>query len=539
MNIRLVLRKLGIVAFLLGGSMFFCLPWGLSALGGKPEYENKGLFALVLSMGISFLIGAILRRLGKGAQGTLFRREGIAIVGLSWILAMILGALPYLLSGSHRAVGIPMSICDALFESTSGFSTSGASIMNELENPALLPRCILFWRSMTHFLGGLGIMVLFVAILGQGTAGKTVMRTEMPGPKTASPQSKMQQTAWFLAYVYLGLNAVLIILLLAEGLTLFDSMAYAFGTIATGGFSPHNASVGHYAIDTNLNAPLIEYTLIVFMILGGTNFMLYYWCFLGRPGKLLKNTEWRAFLGIVLFSTLVIWGTGWMNDDFDQYGMSNVRPIPALTGASEHGERVPVPTETEIRFSLFQVVSIITTTGYVTDEFTTWNPCSRGILLLLMFFGSCAGSTAGGVKIIRVVLGVKILGLEIEKFFRPNVVRSLRLDGEPLSDAMRSSILVYFLAYIAVFSLSVLLVLGVESHFSPFDRQITTDHQFMDSISCTLSALNNVGPARGSTENFADFTEFSKFVFTSLMMLGRLEMFVLFSIFSPSFWRKM
>lgn len=535
MNIKLVLQKLSVVAFLIGGSMFFCIPWGISSSGGKTVYESNGLIALLVSIGVCFALGFLLRKFGRHAHGTLFRREAIAIVGLSWIMATILGALPYLVSGSQRAEGIPMNVFDAIFESQSGFSTSGASIISELENPETLPRCILFWRSMTHFLGGLGIMVLFVAILGQGSAGKAIMRTEMPGPKSNNPQAKMQQTAWFLAYVYLGLNAVLIVILLCEGMTLFDAMAHSFGAIATGGFSTYNASIGHYANDTDLNAPLIEYTLVLFMFLGGTNFMLFYWCFIGQAGKLSGNAEWKAYAAIIMLATFAIFFTGRYNGDFDRFGMIEDRPIPALSQYEEEN----IPIETEFRTSLFQVVSLITTTGYGTDEYANWNPFSRGVLLLLMFFGSCAGSTAGGVKIIRIILGFKILKLEIEKFYRPNVVRSLRLDGVPLNEDMRSSLLVYFLAYMIIFAVSVLLVLGVESHFSPHEKSITIEHEFMNAISCTVSSLNNVGPAFGSTSNFGEFTSFSKFLFTWLMMFGRLEMFVVLSLFTPSFWRKM
>ncbi|MCA9102340.1 MAG: TrkH family potassium uptake protein, partial [Planctomycetales bacterium] len=243
MNLRLVVRQLGTVSLLIAGAMLFSLPWALGETGAP---RTNGLVGLGVSIAVCVAAGLAMRHWGRGIQVKLYRKESMAIVGLSWILATILGALPFLFSGTERETGVPMNVADALFESQSGFSTTGATVLTNLEDPEMVPRSILFWRSTTHFLGGLGIMVLFVAMLGQGSAGKALMRAEMPGPSSDSPITRMQHTAWLLCVVYVVLNMVLTAILWLEGLSVFDALCHAFGTMATGGFSTYNASLGHF-----------------------------------------------------------------------------------------------------------------------------------------------------------------------------------------------------------------------------------------------------------------------------------------------------
>jgi len=251
MNLTLLCKLLGLVAVLLGGTMAFSLPWALE----NWEVERHGFFGLLGAMAVCFVVAGVLRFIGRREHGQLFRKEAMAVVGLSWILATVLGALPFVFSGTCRAPGVPMTPVDAMFEAQSGFSTTGATVLTELEDPTVVPRCILFWRSSTHLLGGLGIIVLFVAILGQGSAGKALMRAEMPGPSQSTPQARMQHTAWVLFVIYACLNVVLTLFLLLEGLSLFDSLCHAFGTMATGGFSTYNASVGHFASSPTSTTP--------------------------------------------------------------------------------------------------------------------------------------------------------------------------------------------------------------------------------------------------------------------------------------------
>ncbi len=537
MNYRLLSKLLGLVANLIGGTMVFSLPWAFF----EGDYwsvsrERDGFLGLVAAIAVCLVVGAVFRRLGREAEGQLFRREAMAVVGLSWVLATVLGGLPFWFSATERAPDVRMSLVDSMFESQSGFSTTGATVLSELQDPEMVPRCILFWRSSTHYLGGLGIIVLFVAILGQGSAGKALMRAEMPGPSHSTPQARMQHTAWVLFLIYSGLNGVLAVALWMQKIPLFDSLCHAFGTMATGGFSTYNASVGHFATDPNLNGPMIEMTIIAFMVLAGTNFMLLYLMLIRQPGKLLGDLEWRTYMGIILTVTAVVLAAGLVHGDFDQYGTSDV----AIDGGQADGSD-EYPVFHGVRYSLFQVVSIMTTTGFCTDEFENWNSLSVGLLLTLMFIGGCAGSTGGGMKVIRHVLFVKVLRLETEQAFHPSVVRPLRIAGEPVEDqSLRKTILVYFSLVLIIFMASWLFTLGVEpdSTWTVYEHDV--DHKLIDSASCVAATLNNIGPGLGlvgARQNYGAFSVPTKLLFIWLMMLGRLEIFVILVLFVPSFWR--
>lgn len=536
MNYRLLSKLLGLVASLIGATMVFSLPWAFLEGDWANSRERSGFFGLLGAIAICLIVGAMLRRFGRNAQGQLFRKEAMAVVGLSWVLATILGGLPFWLSGTYRTPEIHMSLVDAMFESQSGFSTTGATVLSELQDPELVARCILFWRSSTHYLGGLGIIVLFVAILGQGSAGKALMRAEMPGPSHSTPQARMQHTAWVLFLIYSGLNGVLALALWLQKIPLFDSLCHAFGTMATGGFSTYNASVGHFTTDPNLNGTMIEMTIVAFMILAGTNFMLLYWMLIRQPGKLFGDLEWRSYMAIIVTVTAIVLVAGLIHGDFDQYGTSNLAINGGQADRSEHARIFD-----GFRYSLFQVVSIMTTTGFCTDEFEKWNSLSVGLLLTLMFIGGCAGSTGGGMKVIRHLLIVKVLKLETEQAFHPRVVRPLRIAGEPVEDqSLRKSILVYFGLVTVIFVASWLFTLGVEpdSTWTVYEHDV--DHKLIDSASCVAATLNNIGPGLGvvgARQNYGGFSVPSKLLFIWLMMLGRLEIFVILVLFVPSFWR--
>ncbi len=541
MNFRLLCKMLGVVAALVGGTMAFSLPWALPAFGGNWTHESPGFFGLLGAMLICFLVGALLSYLGRGPQGQLFRKEAMAVVGLTWVLATLLGALPYLFSSTQRGPGRAMSPVDAMFEAQSGFSTTGATVLTELEDPALVPRCILFWRSSTHFLGGLGIIVLFVAILGQGSAGKALMQAEMPGPSQSSQQARIQHTAWVLFFIYAGLNAILTFLLLLQGLSIFDSLCHAFGTMATGGFSTYNASVGHFQYVPGLNAPRIEMTIVVFMVLAGTNFMLLYFVALGKLSRLWADVEWRTYVLILLVVTLLVVGFGLRAGDF-----------AGPNGMKHESEGGPAASESQpeaaarqgaaaVRYGLFQVVSIMTTTGFCTADFDRWNSFGRGVLLLLMFVGACAGSTGGGMKVIRHILFVKILHLELEQAFHPSVVRPLRLAGEPVPEQdLRRQILVYYGLIMAICAVSWLFTITFEPDATWTGHGQHAEHKLVDAASCVAATLNNIGPGFGvigATRNYTNFQWYTKLLFIWLMMLGRLELYVILVLFSPRFWR--
>ncbi len=536
MNYRLLSRLLGLITNLIGAAMLFSLPWALLEGDWSMPRERDGFFGLLAAIAVCLVVGAILRRLGHKAQGQLFRKEAMAVVGLAWVLATVLGGLPYLFSGTLRAPHVRMDLADAMFESQSGFSTTGATVLTDVQDPTMIPRCILFWRSSTHYLGGLGIIVLFVAILGQGSAGKALMRAEISGQSHATPQARVQHTAWVLFLIYNGLNAALTLALCVQGVPLFDSLCHSFGTMATGGFSTYNASVGHFATDPDLNGTVIETTIVVFMVLAGTNFMLLYWLLIGRSGKLFSDAEWRTYIAIILIATAIILVSGLVYGDFDRYGTSDI----AVNSATDSQPQT-YPVFLGLRYSLFQVVSLITTTGFCTDEFEKWNALSVGILLVLMYIGGCAGSTGGGIKVIRHILFVKILRLEVEQAFHPRVVRPLRIAGEPLEDqSVRKSIMVYFGLILIISVASWLFIVGVEPDHTWTSGGHDVDHKLIDSAGCVAATLNNIGPGLGlvgARQNFGSFSAPSKLLFTWLMMLGRLEIFAILVLFVPGFWR--
>lgn len=537
MNYRVLSRTLGIICLLFAITMLFSLPWAHPSLGYRQhlqlaelEFETRGFFALLGSSLLSAACGIVLIWFGRHSRvQQLFRKEAMAIVGLSWILATILGALPYLLAGTQIGVDRPMTLVDALFESQSGFSTTGATVLTDLEDPSLVPHCILFWRSSTHFLGGLGIVVLLVAFLGQAAGGKAIMRAEITGPTKDSQFSRTQKTAGVFASIYVVANGILAILYWLSGMSPFDALCHAFGTMATGGFSTYNASLGHF------NSGLVEYITIVFMVLAGMNFALIWSAVNGQFQRIWRDTEWRVYLGIILTVTLAVIGFGLLNNDFE--GASSAERLGSAA-----------------RDSLFQVVSIMTTTGYGTDDYDQWNNFGRGVLLLLMFIGGCAGSTGGGMKVIRHVLLAKILRLELELSYHPRVVRPLNMNGQAIDNHdLRRHILVYFGLVAAVFSCAwlVLITFEPDTQWNPaieentaaevVAEEDTLDRKLIDCASAVAATLHNIGPGYGvlgPTQNYAGFAPGSKLLFTFLMMLGRLEMFSILVLFLPAFWRK-
>ncbi len=526
MNYRLLSRTLGIICSLFAVTMLFSLPWAYPGLGHRihPDIplpqatEWQGIRGLLASCLISAAVGGLLMWLGRGEKGQkLFRKEAMATVGLAWMLATILGGLPYLLSDTKTAVDTPITIADALFESQSGFSTTGATILTNLEDPSLVPHCILFWRSSTHFLGGLGIVVLLVAILGQGASGKAMMRAEITGPTKDSSFSRMQQTATVFATIYVVLNLVLAVIYWLCGMSVFDALCHAFSTMATGGFSTYNASLGHF------DSMWIEYITVLFMILAGTNFTLLLLVVTGQWQRMVNDIEWRFYIGIIVVVTAAVMVFGLWSNNFAQAGSA-------------------------LRYSLFQVVSVMTTTGYVTQDFDLWNNFGRGVLLLLMFVGGCAGSTAGGMKVIRHVLLAKILRLELELAYRPNVIRPLMVGDQKMDDVnLRKHILVYFAIVVSLCAGSWLMLITTEPDqqwlAKPFaaGQGNMLDHKLLDCASAIAATLHNVGPGLGvvgPTANYAGFSPWSKLLFVFLMMLGRLEMFSILVLFLPAFWRR-
>ena len=523
MNWLLLCRMLGLLGALVGGSMIFSLPWAFPACGETSTFESDGFYGLLASILCSLAIGGTLYWVGRSAKdASMLRKEALAIVGLGWLLAGILGALPFLFSGtqtttpgpSDTPIVIPLGLSDSLFESISGFTTTGASVLTHLESngdPTTpdVPRCILFWRSFTHWLGGMGIIVLFVAILRRlGGGGKALLRGEVPGPMSETVRPRVQQAAMVMWAIYVAISVLLAVVLTVEGMSLFDALCHTFGTMATGGFSTKDASVGAFA------SGWIDWTIILFMILAGTNFSLYHLALsrhqLWRTFR--RDTEFRVYLALLCSATLLLTASVYSNADDTSLYQS-------------------------FRAAAFQATAIMTTTGFATADFDQWSDFSRGLLLMLMFIGGCAGSTGGGLKVVRFILFAKIVRLEIEQAFRPNVVRPLRLAGVAIDKAQRHQVVVYFCLVLLIFLVSWMLLLVIqpgtawEGHES--DRLI-------DTASAVAATLNNIGPGLGvfgPTQNYAFLTPQSKILLSVLMLMGRLELFAILVLFVPSFWR--
>lgn len=530
MNKLLICRLLGLIALLIGASMALSLPWAFPLFGQTDQFEARSFWALFGAMAVCGAVGAVLMYLGHKAKGArLLRKEAMAVVGLSWLLATALGALPFWFSATCRGLDasgdrIHMDLFDGLFESASGFTGTGSTVLTNVEDPDLVPRAILFWRSETHFLGGLGIMVLFVAVLGMGSAGKALMITEMPGPGQESTHERTQRAAWVFASIYVGLVALLTILLMIEKASLFDALCHSFGTVATGGFSTFNKSVEAFG------SVSVEMTITVFMVIACTNFTLLYYVVIMKPGKLLADVEFRTYLMILAVVTVAVIVALWSSGGVDDQG----RPIHYSLGES-------------CRYGVFQVVSIQTNTGFGTHDFDQWNGFCRGVLVWLMFVGGCAGSTSCSVKVIRHILFVKIIWLELERVFRPSVVRHVRLGGKPLEDPeLRHNVLVYFGVILLIFVVAWLTLVAIE----PDSTWVEADNlprkcrpereKLTDCASAVAATLNGVGPGLGivgESKNYASFHAGSKFVLMWMMLLGRLEVFVILVLFVPRFWR--
>ena len=519
MDLHVVSKSLGIVAMLIGLSMALCVPWAFPACSNTPSVEWKAVLALLGAMAISLILGAALIFAGRRSATQLFRREAFAIVGLGWCLATVLGAMPFLLSGtckSHNDVpsssgttaGIRMNVVDALFESASGFSGTGATVITDLEDPQLVPRAVLFWRSATHFLGGLGIMVLFVALLGLGSAGKALMRAELPGPSKEMGQTRVQHAAWTFAAIYVGLNAVLTTLLLLQGVGLFDALCHAFGTIATGGFSTYNDSVGHFQSFT------IEMTISAFMAISCINFALLYFAIVLRPGRLFRDVEFRAYALILVTASVLAIGFGLYHGDFDGFPEA-------------------------VRYGVFQVTSILTNTGFGTHDFDGWNEFGRGLLFVLMFIGGCAGSTSCSIKVVRHLILVRSLSLQVEQAYRPSVVRPLRLNGQSVDPEVVREVIIYFAAFLVIVVTAWLLLLVFEPDATWQVPNGNPHEKLMDCASAVAATINGVGPGLGTigtTRDYAHFQPTTKLLLGFLMLLGRLEILPIIVLLTPRFW---
>lgn len=461
-------------------SCLMLLPMAVGLIYGE-QFLN-----FIIPAALCFLLSALLG-IKKPSERRLFAREGFVIVALAWILISAIGALPFFISGS-----IPNYI-DAFFETVSGFTTTGSSVVS---NPELLPRSELFWRAFSHWIGGMGVLVLAFAILPLGNEHSMhIMRAEVPGPSVGKLVPRTKSTARILYIIYLVLTLLQTVFLMFGGLSFYDALLHAFATAGTGGFSSYSASIGHF------NSAYVEMVCSVFMFIFSINFSLFFLILIGRPLQALLNEELRCFACIVAAATLVI----------------------ALGISELYGGFL-----TALRYAFFNVSSIISTTGFCTVDFNTWPEFCKWILILLMFCGACAGSTGGGLKISRVIVLSKTAVCEIRHIARPRSVNRVRLEGKTLSDDSVHDILVFFLMYIFLLILCAFLI-----SFDGFD----TATNFTAALTC----ISNVGPGLnlvGPTGNFSIFSPFAKLVLSFAMLLGRLEIFPLIVLLSRSTWKK-
>ncbi|WP_162417569.1 TrkH family potassium uptake protein [Cyclobacterium roseum] len=477
---KAILKVMGGLMMLLGVLMF-------PSIAFSYYYQSGDEITLIGSALICLAVGGTFFYSFANQDQNIRKREGYMIVAMSWIIMSVFGMMPYIFSGS-----IPV-VTDAIFETVSGFTTTGASILTDIER---LPAGILLWRSMTQWIGGLGIIVLTVAIFPLlGIGGIELFVAESPGPTSDKVHPRIRETAKRLWFIYVGLTIVLVALYYLEGMSFFDAMNHSLTTMSTGGFSTKNASMAYF------ESPLIQYTAILFMFLAGTNFTLLYFAFKGRFSRIWASDEFRAYL--ISLSLLVV----------------------GIAAAIYY--LVPGNIEKIFRDAMFQVVSLITTTGYVTADYTSYSDGLTIIFFMMLFMGACAGSTSGSIKFIRHLTFVKNSTLEFKRIVHPRAVVPLKINGERVTGKIITHIMNFLLLYLMIFVLGS-IVMSIAGY------------DMITSFGAVATSLGNVGPGIGRVgpvDNFAFLSPFAKLFLSFLMLLGRLELFTILVLFSPYFWR--
>ena len=478
MNFRMILHTLGLV--LNFEALCMMLPFVCSIIY-KDSCTSEFVFCILLCV-----IAGTVMLLFSPKNKAMYAKEGFIIVALSWIIISLFGALPFYITGEIK------SYIDALFETTSGFTTTGASILKDIE--ALSPS-LLLWRSFTHWIGGMGVLVFLVALLPlAGGSNFHLIRAESPGPSVSKLVPKVRSTAKILYAIYAILTVLEIIFLLFGDMSLFEAVNTAFATAGTGGFAIKNSSLAGYS-------PYIQNVVTVFMIAFGVDFSLYYLILLGKIRDVLRSDEAKVYFGIILTASVIICINcmGYFDDFF-----------------------------TTFRHSIFQVSAIITTTGFMTADFDLWPELSKTILVLLMFVGACAGSTGGGIKVSRVMILIKSVVKEIKIAVHPKSTHKIKMNGRVVEHETVRATNVFMVAYIVIFMLSLLL--------------ISLDNlDFTSNFTAVATTINNIGPGLatiGPTQNFSVYSAFSKLVFICNMLIGRLEIFPFLVLFSPYTWKK-
>lgn len=479
MKTKVVIHTVGLIMLIEAGLLI------LPAIVGLIYHEQDSVRAFLIAACAAAAIGAVFSSVRS--SGSIFAREGFAIVGLSWIMLSIFGCLPFVISRQ-----IP-SFVDAFFETVSGLTTTGASILNDIE---ALDNCVLFWRSFTHWVGGMGVLLfgMIIVPLG-GKSSMHILRAESPGPSSSKLVPKMRETAAILYGIYFALSLTLFILLVAGGMSAFDSLINVFGTAGTGGFSNYGASIAYF------DSEYVDVVIGIFMILFGVNFNLYYMIVLKRLKVALRSEELHWYLGIIAFAVITI-----------------AANISSIYGSIHQA----------LRHSFFQVASIITTTGFATMDFDQWPQYSRTLLVLLMFIGACAGSTGGGLKVSRIVLLLRTVKRSMRRMIHSKSVERVRFEGHLIEEETINTCLVYLAIYCLTAVLSVLLI-------------SLDNFSFEVNVTAVISCMNNIGPGLGMvgpTGNFAAFSALPKLLLSFDMLAGRLEFFPILLLFAGITWKR-
>lgn len=482
MNLKIVLKIIGFLLILNGLAMLTAIPFSI-------YYNSNDISAILVSGLGTALFGALIWFLVKpGTDEDIGKRDSYLIVTLGWIFCSLFGTLPFLIQGA-----IP-SFTDALFETMSGFTTTGASILSDVE---ALPAGLLYWRSLTHWLGGMGIIVLSLAILPMlGIGGMQLFQAEVSGPTKEKIHPRVTETAKRLWGIYVILTFTEVVLLLFGGMNLFDALCHSFGTLATGGFSTKNQSIAYY------HSPFIEYVIIVFMFIGGTSFSLHYLALKGKILSYFKDSEFKFYFGIVFF--LVALSSTYLIFNNNQ------------------------SVESAFRDTSFSIVSVISSTGFATVDYQRWAPFFTEIFLIMLLMGACAGSTSGGVKMVRYQLLLKNSLLELKRLIHPKAVIPVRQNDKAVQPEIILKIGAFVFLYLIVFGIAsvILTVTGLDA---------TT------AMGSVAACLANIGPGlnqTGPVSNYSSLSDFAKWVLSIVMLLGRLEIFTIFVLFSPGFWKK-
>ena len=481
MNYRLIFNTTGKVLVI--NSILLIIPLIVSAI----YLEIASAWAFLITAFISLALGGLFVLTCRPKTNVMYAKEGLIIVAFAWIAVSLIGALPFTLCGE-----IP-SYVDSVFETVSGFTTTGASILTDVES---MSYGLLFWRSFTHWIGGMGVLVFVMAITPKATDRSIhIMRAEMPGHSVDKLVPKANETAKILYIIYIVMTAIMVILLLCGGMSVFESFVHAFGAAGTGGFGIKADSIGGYS-------PYLQWVIAIGMLMFGVNFNMYYLLLLRKFKSILKSTELKTYLLIFAVAVAIVC--------FNIYPMySNFEEV--------------------LRTSVFQIASVMTTTGYSTADFNLWNSAAKAVLIILMFMGACAGSTAGGLKLSRVIILIKKVGNEIKRVLHPRSANIVKFEGKKLDETTISGVQSYFTIYVVIFVAVFLLV------------SMDTTYGFETDFTAAVSCFNNIGPGLGAVGpmgSFAGYSVFGKIILTLAMLLGRLEIYPLLLALSPNTWIK-